>query len=367
MRGLLFFLVFTASLPLIIVSPFNGVLIWYVFSLGNFHTLAWGFFSDLYYAYIIAILTCMSWLFCRAEKKRVPMTPLVILTLIFSLWMTITSIFALAPETLVWTKWSFVHKMLFMALVGYALTTTQERVNQLIWVIVLSIGVGGVKRGIDGLLQGGGSPIYGPPQGAASDNNDFGLALLMVLPFIFYQWHFATNRWFRYGLMLMAFLVTIAVLLTYSRGALVGLCVIAPILMIRSRAKLLMGIIIVAVGCFIYSFASPNWFSRMTTMQNYQNDESAMGRIYLWRIALEIADQRPLLGGGFRVTFWPEATNRFLTGTDLPELTRPRAAHSIYFDVLSEHGYIGLALFLMITLYSWFNCSWLIRHSRDQP
>src|SRR5207302_3966506 len=102
MRGLLFFLVFTASLPLIIVSPFNGVLIWYVFSLGNFHTLAWGFFSDLYYAYIIAILTCMSWLFCRAEKKRVPMTPLVILTLIFSLWMTITSIFALAPETLVW-------------------------------------------------------------------------------------------------------------------------------------------------------------------------------------------------------------------------------------------------------------------------
>jgi putative inorganic carbon (HCO3(-)) transporter len=67
------------------------------------------------------------------------------------------------------------------------------------------------------------------------------------------------------------------------------------------------------------------------------------------------------------VTFWPEATNRFLAGTGLPELTRPRATHSIYFDALSEHGYVGLALFLMVTLYSWFNCSWLIRHSRDHP
>jgi hypothetical protein len=33
MRGMAFFLAFVASLPLIFISPFNGVLIWYVFSL----------------------------------------------------------------------------------------------------------------------------------------------------------------------------------------------------------------------------------------------------------------------------------------------------------------------------------------------
>src|SRR6266567_3052263 len=42
MRGLLFFLAFVSALPLIFVSPFNGVLLWYVFSLGNYHTLIWG-------------------------------------------------------------------------------------------------------------------------------------------------------------------------------------------------------------------------------------------------------------------------------------------------------------------------------------
>src|ERR1700746_3446200 len=105
MRGFVFFLIFISSLPFIFVSPFNGVLIWYVFSLGDFHTLTWGFLSDLYYAYIIAILTCVSWLFSRTEKKTLPLTPMVVLTLLFSLWMTITSVFALAPAEDVWQKW----------------------------------------------------------------------------------------------------------------------------------------------------------------------------------------------------------------------------------------------------------------------
>jgi probable O-glycosylation ligase (exosortase A-associated) len=367
MRGLLFLVVFMASLPLIFVSPFNGVLIWYIFSLGNFHTLSWGFLNNLYYAHIIAILTCVSWLFCGAEKKRLPLTPVVILTLLFSLWMTITSFFALAPATLVWAKWELVQKVLFMALVGYALTTTHERVNQLIWVVVLSIGFWGVKGGIWGLLHGGGNRVYGPDGTAIADNNDFGLALLMILPLLFYQWHFAANRWLRHGLMWMGFLVTVAVVLTYSRAALVGLAVMVAVLLVRSRAKLSMSILIVAVGYFIYNFAPENWFSRMSTIEEYQSDASATARIYVWKLSLQIVDQRPLVGGGFDVTRWPEATNRFLSGTDLPDLTTPRAAHSIYFEVLSEHGYVGLALFLMITLYSWFNCSWLIRHSRDHP
>src|SRR5438067_1777525 len=124
MRGLFFFMVFVASMPLIFVSPYNGVLAWYIFSLGNFHTLIWGGpFAGLNYAYIIAILTCVSWALSRSEKKQVPMTPLMIVVLLFSIWTTITSCFALAPGDLVWSKWLETEKILIMALVGYALTT----------------------------------------------------------------------------------------------------------------------------------------------------------------------------------------------------------------------------------------------------
>src|SRR5438034_328906 len=155
MRGYLFFLVFISCLPLIFVSPFNGVLIWYAFSLGNFHTLTWGFLENLNYASIIVILTCISWLFSRANKKQLPLTPLVVLTLLFSLWMTFTSLFALGPAWDVWDRWVFVHKILFMCLVGFALTTTRERLNQLIWVVVLAIGIWGVKGTISVVLHGG--------------------------------------------------------------------------------------------------------------------------------------------------------------------------------------------------------------------
>jgi putative inorganic carbon (HCO3(-)) transporter len=367
MRGMAFFLAFTASLPLIFISPFNGVLAWYVFSLGNFHTLIWGGpFAGLNYAYVIAILTCLSWFIARTEKKQLPFTRLVILTLLFSVWMTFTSLFALAPSEDVWNKWTSVEKVLFMSLVGYALTTTRERLNQLIWAVVLTIGAWGVKGALSSILHGG-SGIHGPDDGMLADNNDFGLGLILVLPLVFYQWHLATNRHIRRGLMLMGFLVTLAVFFTYSRGALVGVCAMGAIFWLRSRAKFTTGLLIAALAVSIYSFAPDEWFKRMGSIESYQEDGSAMSRINLWKVSLRIAELHPVTGGGFKVTFWPTITNNMLRGTDLYRLEKPRAAHSIYFDALSEHGWVGLFLFLMIFSYSWMNCRWLVRHSRDKP
>jgi probable O-glycosylation ligase (exosortase A-associated) len=367
MRGLVFFMAFVASLPFIFVSPFNGVLVWYVFSLGNFHTLIWGGpFAALNYAYVIAVLTCLSWLFSRAERKQLPITPLVVLTLLFSIWITFTSWFALAPGEDVWNKWITVQKILFMCLVGYALTTTRERLNQLIWAVVLTIGLWGVKGALSSILHGG-SEIHGPDGGMLADNNDFGLGLIVMLPLVFYQRHLATNRHVRRGLMLMGFLVTLAVFFTYSRGALVGVCAMGAVFWLRSRAKFATALLIAVLAVSIYSVAPEQWFKRMGTIETYQDDGSAMSRIHLWQVSLRIAELHPITGGGFRVTFWPTVTNNMLRGTDLGRLTKPRAAHSIYFDALSEHGWVGLSLFLMILGYSWVNCAWLTRHSRNRP
>jgi putative inorganic carbon (hco3(-)) transporter len=367
MRGLVFFMAFVASLPFIFVSPFNGVLVWYVFSLGNFHTLIWGGpFAALNYAYVIAVLTCLSWLFSRAERKQLPITPLVVLTLLFSIWITFTSWFALAPGEDVWNKWITVQKILFMCLVGYALTTTRERLNQLIWAVVLTIGLWGVKGALSSILHGG-SEIHGPDGGMLADNNDFGLGLIVMLPLVFYQRHLATNRHVRRGLMLMGFLVTLAVFFTYSRGALVGVCAMGAVFWLRSRAKFATALLIAVLAVSIYSVAPEQWFKRMGTIETYQDDGSAMSRIHLWQVSLRIAELHPITGGGFRVTFSPTVTNNMLRGTDLGRLTKPRAAHSIYFDALSEHGWVGLSLFLMILGYSWVNCAWLTRHSRNRP
>lgn len=365
MRGFAFFLAFISGLPFILMSPFNGVLAWYAFSLGNFHTMTWGFFSNLNYAYILAIVTCISWLFSRTEPKRLPLTPVAVLTLLLSAWMTLTSFFALAPSDDVWGKWEFVHKMLFMCLVGYALTTTRERVNLLIWAVLLTIGIWGVKGAVMSPFHGFGT-IHGPDGGMDAPNNEFGLALIMILPLAFYQWQLATNRYLRRGLMVMGFLLAFAVILTYSRGALIGVCAMGVVFWFRSRAKVAAALLIIMVGLTVYNFAPRQWFERMGTIESYDADASAMSRLWIWQISLQIAAQRPLFGGGFRVTMWPSATNPLLEGTDLTRMSGPKAAHSNYFDMLSEHGWIGLALYLMILAYSWRNCSWLMRRSRDR-
>jgi probable O-glycosylation ligase (exosortase A-associated) len=369
MRGYLFLLVFISSLPLIFVSPFNGVLIWYAFSLGNFHTLTWGFLNDLYYAYIIGILTCISWMFSRTDKKQLPLVPLVVLTLLFSVWMTITSCFALAPAEDVWDRWLTVHKVLLMCFAGFALTTTRERLNQLIWVVVLAIGIWGVKGTISVILHGGsvGRGIHGPDGGVMSDNNAFGLTLIMILPLLFYLWHGAVNRHLRRGLVVMGFLISLAVIFTYSRGAFLGLCGMAAVFWLKSRAKVATGGLIVVVGLAIYGFTPQSWFDRMATIQEYEKDGSAMSRIDLWKISLRIAELRPVFGGGFKVTYWPTITNRMLEGTNIKRFNIPRAVHSIWFDALSEHGWPGLTLYLMIAGYSWLTCSWLLRRTRDRP
>jgi probable O-glycosylation ligase (exosortase A-associated) len=189
----------------------------------------------------------------------------------------------------------------------------------------------------------------------------------MILPLLFYQWHNAVNRHLRRGLMVMGVLISLAVIFTYSRGAFVGLCAMAAVFWLRLSSKVAIGSLIFLLGLAVYSFVPQDWFDRMATIQSYENESSATSRIELWKISLRIAELHPVVGGGFKVTYWPAVTNPMLDGTFIKRLTIPRAVHSIWFDALSEHGWPGLALFLMIAGYSWLTCSWLIRHTRDRP
>jgi putative inorganic carbon (hco3(-)) transporter len=74
-------------------------------------------------------------------------------------------------------------------------------------------------------------------------------------------------------------------------------------------------------------------------------------------MALRLANDRPL-GGGFEM--WTAETFERYS----PDNKVPHDAHSIYFKVLGEHGWLGLGLFLAIGLLGWRSGSWIIRHAR---
>jgi probable O-glycosylation ligase (exosortase A-associated) len=85
-----------------------------------------------------------------------------------------------------------------------------------------------------------------------------------------------------------------------------------------------------------------------------------MGRINAWWMAWNLAKARPI-GGGFEV-ITPELFQKYA-----PDPLDLHAAHSIYFQVLGEHGFIGLALYLLILLLGLRNSQIIRRQTRNRP
>jgi probable O-glycosylation ligase (exosortase A-associated) len=112
-------------------------------------------------------------------------------------------------------------------------------------------------------------------------------------------------------------------------------------------------------GISLLSFMPESWWSRMGTISTYEQDASAMGRINAWQTAFNIATER-LVGGGFELYSY-EVFARYA-----PNPEDVHAAHSIYFQVLGEHGFIGLLLFLLIWWLAWRCANQIKRSAKDQ-
>jgi O-antigen ligase len=88
------------------------------------------------------------------------------------------------------------------------------------------------------------------------------------------------------------------------------------------------------------------------TAPSEERDSSAESRLHFWKVAVAMADDRPLLGVGH--TGYPRAYNRY-DWTHGEYLTN-RAVHSAWFGVLAESGYLGLLLFVSIVIGSLMAC-----------
>ena len=82
-----------------------------------------------------------------------------------------------------------------------------------------------------------------------------------------------------------------------------------------------------------------------------------MGRINAWWTAFNCANAR-ITGGGFEM-WHDKAYDNYA-----PDPTNVRDVHSIYFEVLGEHGWPGLVLFLSLIGLTWTKCGSMIRMSK---
>jgi putative inorganic carbon (HCO3(-)) transporter len=352
MRDYIIFGVVFGMLPFILKRPTLGVLMFTWLSLMNPHRLAYGAAHDFPFAAIVAGVTVMA-LFLSKEKKSLPMTSVTVLLLVFMAWMTLTGLTATEP-TRAWGEWNRVFKTFFMVLVTVTVISSEKDIKLFAWTVGLSLGFYGVKGGLFTLLSGGAYRVLGPDSSYISDNNDLALALLTTVPIIWFLQLQAKNKWIRLALGGLAVLTLVSVLGSYSRGALLGAGAMLLLLWLKSRNKMQTGLLLLLLIPLVYSLMPEEWFARMATLNDVKSDSSAMGRVNAWHFAFNLALDN-LMGGGF-LTFTPKMFALYA-----PDPHDLHAPHSIYFQVMGEHGFIGLGIFLLILASAWRTGSRVIK------
>ncbi len=359
MRDIIITLIVFGSIPLIFKYPWTGILLFSWISYMNPHRLTYGFAFNFQFALIAALVTIIAFAVGK-ENKKIPMTPISIVLILFIIWTAITTTGALAPENAT-TRFTEFVKIQLMTFLTLAMINTRYRLNWLIVMIVFSIGYYGVRGGAFSVVTGGNYRVWGPPGSFFEDNNQLALTLIMTLPLFHYLQLVSSNRWVRHMLSIAMLLTLAAIIGTYSRGALLALGTMGFVLWLKSAKKI--PITIAAVICIasVLSFMPQKWFDRMDTINSYEEDESASGRFDAWLFAINIANDR-VIGGGFKVNtrsdIWPKYN---------PDALEPRAPHSIYFEVLGEHGWIGLTLFLLLGLTGLITCLRIQKLTKRTP
>jgi probable O-glycosylation ligase (exosortase A-associated) len=360
MRDVVLTAIILGLLPAIFARPYVGIYVFHWLSLMNPHRLAYGFAHNFPFAQIVAVSTLGAWLFSR-EPKRIPWQAPTMFLVAFWIWTCLTTLLALAPA-LAYDKWEQTTKILLMAFFTLAFLTDRRRLDILVWVAAASLGYFGVKGGLFALATGGHYRLWGPTDSFIGDNNAIALALVMLLPLLRYLMATANNRWLKRGLLGAFILTVIAVVTTYSRGGLVGLLVVMVAMWMRSRHRLAIAVVTAAALSITLPLLPTEWFERMQSIQDYHEDNSAQSRLQMWGMALAIAIDHPVIGGGFHVFKEPSLYPQYNAGA-----AKVRDVHSIYFEVLGEHGFVGLALFLSLGLATLTSGGWIRRKARGDP
>lgn len=141
------------------------------------------------------------------------------------------------------------------------------------------------------------------------------------------------------------FVLLAGIVCTESRQAFLALLFYGLIFFVQSRRKILLTVMGAIIITFSLNYMPVNYFNRMETIQEYENDASAMGRIEQWRAAVKVWADYPVLGVGPK--------NYYLIASRYT--VHPKVTHNTFFQILSEEGGVGIGLFLGImltTLYS---------------
>ena len=378
MRDYLLFMIIMVLVPVILARPWVGIPAWYWVGLMAPHGLTWTFMRSFPVATVIGGTTLLALLLSK-DRRPMPFTREMVLMWAFLGWITLTSYLAVNPSG-AWGFWQHFFKILLITFITPMLIYGQRRIIWVLLVVTFSIAFYGFKGGIFAISTGGNYMVLGPPGSYLQGNTYIGLAMVMVLPLVLVSARMFREKWVNWsdagwpiiqrfslpigwGVYGVFWLTAIATLATHSRGAFVGVLAVAPFLFLHMRKKWLLLLMAVIAVSAVGVSAPDRLVERWQTIQTYEEDRSAMQRIQAWGVNWNMAMESPVTGMGFRnhhlgYDWWISYAN--FEG-DWNHVLSP---HSIYFGIIGEHGFGGLALFLLLLGFTLLTLNRIRRQAR---
>lgn len=356
MRDLVFAAAMLVLLPLAVLRPFNAYMLWGWTSALIPAGFLFGFMVSARVNFIFAGLAVLLVLLQRVDWRDYRFNRVVALYLIFLVHTTIAWATAYGGNPDNPKYFDLLVKALFFCLLMPMFIHTRWQMHAMLVAIVLGLGAHGVIEGLKTVVSGGSHNMFGPRGSMLYDRNHLSTALAMILPIVYYLHLNSVNRLVRLGFLGVFVLIVLAIMGGGSRGGFLALAVVGFWLVLTSLHRWRTLFLVLGLGLLLLQFVPDSVVERLSTIKQAGEDDSFMGRVHAWKVSSAIALQHPLFGGGFHAVQVQHVWDSFLNAPSLldvfylppPEFYRAKAAHSIYFEVMGDLGFLGLAIYLTI-------------------
>ncbi len=361
MRDLVLLAFIAAVLLMGLKRPFLWVLLYIYVDLVMPQKIGWGLITNLQLSLICFAAAFGGYLLLDSkEGSRVSFRQMLIVALLA--WCGFTTLGAAFPEAAL-AKWDWVWKALLFAAFLPLTLRTKLRIEAAALVVVLSLGAIIIGGGLKTVGGGGGYDtlrLLVQENAGIYEGSIISTAAIAIIPIII--WLAREGTIFKPGWLVWGFagaLIFACLLIPVGTSARTGLICIAVLGVLLMRTVRYRFLYAAGAGLALMAavpFLPTSFVERMSTITGFSEDQSASTRIVVWKWTLDYVAEHPL-GGGFDAYL----ENSFTY--DMPQISRSdnnkvvdfvevtdsaRAYHSSYFEVLGEHGWPGLGIFLML-------------------
>ncbi len=326
-----------------------GAMFWIWTALASPSSFVFGFLLELPLNKLAVAGACVSLVVDRTKQRLFFDSPFMLHTLLV-IQGVISVTFGLTEIVRTYDLLDRVVKVWILALFIHLANRKREQIHGIIITFTLSAGVHGILEAFKYIITLGSHKVQPAP--SIGDNNYLAMMILMVIPFMLYIAKYSAEKYTKFAFQMMALFSAIGLVATASRGGLVAGMILGAMLLVRSKRKATGVLIAIVLGVSLVTLAPSSWWDRMDTIKTAESDGSFMSRVASWKMNTLVALDRPFLGGGYSSMEDPRVFRDYLpqfgmldmVPTDAP--VGPLAAHSIYFEVIGDLGFIGFALFL---------------------